>query len=341
MQMMVFNRNPTVNVIVPVFNVEKHLCRCVKSIANQTYENIRVWLIDDGSTDSCPSLCDSFADRDARIVAIHKKNGGQASARNEGLDRVFSLPEYERGDCVVFVDSDDWVEPDYVEFLVGVMQETDANIVQCGHWITYSEVREVDKDPDHSLCILSEREAMESILRNGKWDVTAWNKLYRLKVFEALRFPEGIYYEDTAIAPYLLRDVGQVAIRMNPKYHYVQRYDSTANGVSWTDRKYDFISVGDEAASFVLSRLPGLSAAAMEKRVFVRLSTLSQMVNTRHFDRERADEMRDFIVANARTVLFDPLASKRDKFGVVAISLGFRFYQAIWTIYYKITRRPN
>lgn len=333
--------NKTVEIIVPVYNIEAYLIRCVDSLLGQTHSDIRIWLVDDGSTDGCPEICDAYSTRDRRVRVIHKANGGLASARNEALARIFSQPVHERGGYVAFVDSDDWVEPDFVEFLLCLAGEADADIAQCGHWITYSDAREVEKSSDYRLHIFDRKGAVESILRNDVWDVTAWNKLYKANVFKELRFPEGTHYEDTAIAPRLACNARRMAVRMNPKYHYVQRYTSIANGVSWTDRKYDFLSVGDEVASFSVKLYPDLARAAMEKRVFVRLSTLAQMVNTGHYDAARIREMRQFVLANGGTVLLDPAASRRDKLGIIALFLGFRAFRTLWKINYSITRRRS
>lgn len=328
-----------IEIIVPVYNVEWYLPRCVESLIHQTYERLRIWLVDDGSTDNCPSICDEYALRDPRVVVMHKRNGGQSSARNAALDRIFSLPEERRGEWVAFVDSDDWVEPDFIEFLLGLQGRTGADAVQCGHWISYSDEREVDKDRAHRRCAMDSKQAMESVLRNGAWDVTVWNKLYRVDLLDGLRFPEGCYYEDHAIAPLLVRRIALAAVDMEPKYHYMQRYDSTANGTSWTDRKYDLLPVSDEMAHCALESHPGLAAAARERGVFARLSTLSQMVNTGHVDRPRIREMRRFVAENALPVLLDQHAAARVKLGVLFILPGFWLYRAVWSAYYSIRRR--
>lgn len=329
-----------VNIIIPVYNVQEYVTGCVSSVLAQTYTNIRVWLVDDGSTDNSLLICEKYAERDGRIKVIHKENGGQASARNLALDRIESLGNA-GGEYVTFVDSDDWVDSDYIEFLLKLINETDADAVQCGHYITYSTTHEVEKSKNHDVVELGRREALESVLRNGAWDITVWNKLFHMSTFHGLRFPEGRFYEDTAIAPLLTERFKRVAVSMEPKYHYVQRYSSTANGTIWTDRKYDFVSVGDEAAAYALSIYPDLTDAATEKRVFVRLSTLSQMVNTGYLNKGRAqaEEMRQFICENAAHVLLDRRASKRDKLGILMILPGLSWYRMVWSLCYTLRRR--
>lgn len=332
-------RNDLVDIIVPVYNVEPELPRCVASLTSQTYENIRIWLVDDGSTDSCGGMSERYAQQDARIRVIHKINGGLSSARNAALDAIFNLAPDERGGFIACVDSDDWVEPDYIEFLYRLAADTGADIAQCGHWISFSEKREVCKSSELAVHLYSGADAMESLLRNGEYDVTAWNKLYRIELFHSLRYPEGKSYEDTATADLLCAKANLVAVCMQPKYHYVQRYTSIANGRAWSESKLDLLWAGDGMAERVVSRYPELSAAALEKQVYVRLSTLSQMVNTGYRNRKLAKELRGFIVCRAWKVLRDPRASTRVKLGVASISLGCPFYRLVWGAAYKIRRR--
>lgn len=328
-----------VEVIVPAYNVADFLPRCVDSLLGQTCRSIRIWLVDDGSTDGCPAICDNYALRDRRVVVIHKENGGLSSARNAALDKILSLAPIERGKFIACVDSDDWVEPDYVEFLLNLIEATGADVAQCGHYIDFSDTRGVEKDKDHSVRILSGENAIESLLRNGPYDVTAWNKLYRTQVLEDIRYPEGMSYEDTATAHLIAEQAGSVAVCMEPKYHYVQRYGSIANGTTWKDSKYDLVRAGDEMAAWVCARYPGLEGAALEKRVFVRLSTLAQMVNTCYSDKRRIREMRRFIVRGAGPLLADPKASKRDKLGTILVVPGFWLFRVVWKLYYAVRRR--
>lgn len=330
--------NQLVNIVIPVYNVRGYLARCVDSALSQTHKNILIWLVDDGSTDGSNLICDEYAKRDTRVRALHKKNGGQASARNTALNCIELHGDLDK-EFVTFVDSDDWIEPDFVEFLLKLLLSSNAEAAQCGHYITYSSTYEVKKNTNYKNIELDTKEALESILRNGIWDITVWNKMFRASIFRRLRFPEVRYYEDTAFAPLLTERLTRVIVSMEPKYHYVQRYSSTANGTSWTDRKLDFVPIGDGVADYILSVYPDLAKAALEKRVFVRLSTISQMVNAGHRDDARAKRMREFILQHAREMLFDGRASMRDKVGVLMLLPGLGFYRLVWSLYYILRRR--
>lgn len=330
-----------VNIIVPIYGVEDYLPRCVESLLAQTYQNIRIILVDDASPDQCPQLCDGYEKTHQRIVTIHRLNGGQSAARNSGLEYVWGLESEYRGEYIAFVDPDDWVESNYIERLIKLMRSSKADVVQTGHYISYSPTREKSKDPRNTKAMLTYKEALESVCRNGIWDVTVWNKLYRLDVFKTLRFPEGKLYEDTAIAHLIVAQGSRFAVDMTPTYHYMQRYTSTANGTTWKDSKLDFLEAGDTLADWVEAQCPQLSAAAAEKRVFVRLSTLAQMVNTNYRNDALAASMRKFVLSNARTVLSDRRASLRDKLGIISIACGYSCFRVVWKQLYRTKRRVS
>ncbi|MDR3165390.1 MAG: glycosyltransferase [Synergistaceae bacterium] len=332
--------DPLINLIVPIYNVEQYLSKCVDSILAQTYKNLRVILVDDGSPDGCPAMCDEYAQKDGRVMTIHRPNAGQSAARNSGLSDLLNCGlSVHKGDYVAFVDGDDYVAPDYIEFLYKLLRDSDADISQCGHYLVYSERRMLDKDPNHVTMTLDKHQAIESLCYNGVYDVTAWNKLYKLSIFDAIRYPEGRIYEDTAICYLIAEKAKRFVVNMTPKYYYIQRYNSTANSVVFNERKYQFIQAGDEMADYITERYPDLAKAANVKRVFVRLSTLSQMVNSGYNDKQRVSEIKHVVAKYRRDVLLDKKVSKRDKLGIISLALGFPFYRFAWKLYYKFKRR--
>lgn len=139
-----------VNIVVPVYNVADLLSRCVDSLLAQTYEDVRIVLVDDGSTDDCPAICDRYAEQDPRITSLHRTNGGLSAARNTGIDHVFSIEEPSRGRYIAFVDSDDWCEPGYIESMLETLEASGADAAQCGHFVSYAPDNEDDKDPAHT-----------------------------------------------------------------------------------------------------------------------------------------------------------------------------------------------
>jgi glycosyltransferase involved in cell wall biosynthesis len=320
--------------------VEQYLRRCLDSILAQTHKNLRVILVDDGALDGCPAICDEYAQKDSRVMAIHRPNGGLSAARNSGLSALLDDGlSGGKGEYVAFVDSDDYIAPDYIEFLYKLLRDSNADISQCGHYVVYSESRMSDQDPHHATVTLDKYQAIESLCYNGIYDVTAWNKLYKLSIFDAIRYPEGRIYEDTAVCYLVAEKAERFVVNMTPKYYYIQRYNSIANGVVFNERKYQFIQAGDEMADYIMYHYPDLTKSANVKRVFVRLSTLSQMVNCGHNDKRRVSEMKRVVAKYRWDALLDKKASKRDKFGIMALMLGFQFYRFVWRLYYALRRR--
>lgn len=201
---------PLISVIVPVYMVEDYLTQCVESIRNQTYQNLEIILVDDGSPDSCGSICDSFARHDQRIKVFHKQNGGLSDARNYGIARA-------TGAYLAFVDSDDWLEPDMYEELVHIAEDTGADIIICGYYDEYQKRRSKIGRIDNSFCNTNElvKKLICMGVNNG-----VWNKLYRKNCFNDTLFPKGRVFEDISIMYKIFLKVNRVSCITKPLYHY-------------------------------------------------------------------------------------------------------------------------
>ena len=197
------DRQPLLSIIVPVYKAEKHLDRCVESILSQTYGNIELVLVDDGSPDACPAMCDAWAEKDGRIKVIHKPNGGLSSARNAGLDAC-------TGDYIGFVDSDDWIEPDMYEYLLNIGMKNNADVSRC-EFVIEAENSDitVDSQNDSELRVLSGDELIIELVNGGYNEGVMWNKLYKRRLFNSVRFKEGITIED-CLANYYIYTAGHL-----------------------------------------------------------------------------------------------------------------------------------
>ena len=213
-------KKPIISVIVPIYKVEKYIEKCINSIINQTYKNLEIILVDDGSPDNCPKICDEFAKKDKRIRVIHKENGGLSDARNAGLDIM-------TGDFVCFIDSDDWVESTYVEDMLTAQQNTDADIVACGVFL-------IEENTNNKKIFLQSKK--NKLLKNNifkyyyskknKIFCSAWNKLYKKEIFNEIRYPKGRIYEDSAIILKILGKCERVIVISNLLYNYLKRNES-------------------------------------------------------------------------------------------------------------------
>lgn len=215
-----------ISVIVPIYRVEKYLPACIDSILNQTFTDFELILVDDGSPDRCPEICDETAKRDARVRVIHQANAGLSAARNAGI-------EIAHGEWLGFVDSDDYIAPQFYEKLYQTAQRTDADCVMC----SVQNVDESGKPIDSALMrVADEVKTGREVLRKiGRDDVTpyltAWNKLYRRKLFNTLRYPAGRQNEDVFVFAELFCQVQRAVCVAEPLYFYRKRIGSIMNSV--------------------------------------------------------------------------------------------------------------
>ena len=210
----------TISVIVPVYNVEPYLRRCVDSILAQTYRNLEVLLVDDGSTDHSGAICDEYARQDARVVVIHQKNQGQAIARNRAI-------EIAHGKYFAFADADDFMDRRMLEIMLQDMLTVDAEVSVVGFQAFQNEEQLKFVDAKEPVQILSKEDAIRSILLTEQIGDFLWNKLYKRELFCAIRFPEGRVMEDLGTTYRLLECCEKIAYRPSPLYFYYQREDST------------------------------------------------------------------------------------------------------------------
>ena len=204
-----------VSVIVPVYNVERYLKKCVDSILAQTYANLEIILVDDGATDTSGKMCDEYKKADPRIVVVHKENGGLASARNAGLKAA-------HGEYIAYVDSDDWVEPDFVERLLSTCVGNDADVSICRYEDCYSE-EPFSHEEEQFTRVWSGKDAVRHrVLDEAKYCIStsACNKFYKRELIADMCFPEGKYYEDIVYGVQAMLRANRVAYINRSLYHY-------------------------------------------------------------------------------------------------------------------------
>jgi len=210
--------NELISVIVPVYNVEKYLSRCLDSIINQTYKNLDIILIDDGSTDKSALICQEYKNIDKRIKVIHQENRGLSGARNTGIDNA-------EGDYYVFIDSDDEILPEMIETLYAISKETNADISIC-HMHYVKENEEIKRNNKCQPIILVDENKFNLIYTNWMLAVVQWNKLFKKEIFNDLRFPEGMYHEDEFIIHHEFALAKIVAYTNEKLYIYYQHDES-------------------------------------------------------------------------------------------------------------------
>ncbi|MDD4796305.1 MAG: glycosyltransferase [Eubacteriales bacterium] len=249
---------PLVSIIVPVYNAQATLRRCLDSLCAQTHSNLEILLINDGSRDESGAICDEYQAGDARFCALHQPNGGPGAARNAGLDRA-------TGQYRAFVDSDDFVQPDFIAFLLDNLLAEQADISICG----YCEVDAAGKmgaAAQPMRRVMDADAAMGALLENRWFKDYFWNKLYRAALFDGLRFVPGRIYEDVELQYRIFQRAHSVVFDNQPKYCYVETPGSIQHG-GFNLAKMDAVYFSQQIADDVRRRYPQHTAAAQAKLV--------------------------------------------------------------------------
>lgn len=230
-----------ITVIIPVFRVEAYLRRCVDSVLNQTYKNMEIILVDDGSDDGCPSICDEYAKQDSRVSVIHQKNAGLSGARNAGIEQA-------EGSYLAFVDSDDYLSPEFLERLYKACVETGSDMSVC-RW-EYVKGEPVSEKGSGEIHTFTGREMLANLyIPDGAYFVVAWNKLYKRELFESIRYPLGRIHEDEATTYRIYHQVKQAAYVNVSLYGYFVTPSSITRG--FNPKRLDWVKAGVERIDFL------------------------------------------------------------------------------------------
>lgn len=243
-----------ISVIVPTYNTELYIDRCVQSIVDQTYRNLEIILVDDGSPDNCPSICDAWARKDSRIKVIHKKNGGLSDARNAGMAIA-------TGELIGFVDSDDWISPDMYQLLYERMLNDNSDISACGVEMVWE-----DNTPHRMLTVsgthvLNPDDAMKAIIQETWLKQPVWYKLYKTELVQDILFPVGKYHEDVFWSYQAVGRANQISVFDTPCYFYTQRSGSIM-GEGYSLRRLDSLDAKLLRLVYIREHFPQLVSLA-------------------------------------------------------------------------------
>lgn len=252
-----------ISVIVPVYNVEKYLCECIDSICAQTYQSMEIILVDDGSTDSCPGLCDSYALRDNRIKVLHQANQGLSAARNKGY-------EVSEGKYIAFVDSDDIIADTYIESLYRLIIKNNAQIAVCDYTRTRNELK-TEAGPDYTLT--SGKMLREWHGKRKSIETVVWNKLYKREILESLSpeiFPKGKTHEDIYTSHLFVNNAQTIAITTQKLYYYRMRDESISRTYTRQAAKEDLAAQRTRLRFFREKKLYGAYARLLRGHLLHR-----------------------------------------------------------------------
>lgn len=267
--------NPKISIIVPIYKVEPYIHKCIDSILNQTFKDFELILIDDGSLDNCGKICDEYAQKDKRIVVIHKENGGLSSARNAGLDIA-------RGNYIGFIDSDDYIDNDMYEILYNICEESKCDIASCSSIIYYPNKTVINGG--HDLIIHSRDKALKTMLEGVLYDEVVWVKLFKKSVIGDIRFPEGRIYEDTSFTYKVIHNSKKIACIGKAKYHYIKHEGSIMSNAIKNIR-LDAIIAYQEMYEFMKEKHPEVCNLVLLKLANSSMSIMNLIISQNDFSR--------------------------------------------------------
>lgn len=317
-----------VSIILPVYNVEQYIKKCLESIQQQTYPNLEVIIVNDGATDKSVEYCEQICKIDSRFSVTHKENGGLSDARNVGIDKA-------KGDYLIFVDSDDFVSQDMVSYLVSSMENNEADIAICDPAHYYSDRQNNDLNifyPASSVKVYEKTEALCEMFYQKSFLVSAWAKIYKKELFDDIRFPVGKLFEDSAVM-YLLFEKCEKIVYSNAKlYAYVHR-DNSITTKKFSDKDLDILDISNT----ILDHYSGnfrVYKAAVSYKVSVCFRILLNSSSEKKYNQIQKDCMT-YILRNWRNVLFDKNVRLKNKLALISITL---FNPFVKFIYSKVNR---
>lgn len=322
------SKSPKITVIVPVYKVEKYFDKCVQSIVNQTYKNLEIILVDDGSPDNCPLMCDEWAKKDERIKVIHKENGGASSARNAGLD-------YATGEFIGFVDGDDYIDLDMYEIMLKEITDNGADAARCA---IVRESRNGYKEEwgnnDSELKIVNKEQLRCDIGEaNGILPVSPCNKLFKKKCIADVRFDIRFKYsEDTLFNFFVAKRINTMVYHDVCRYHYVNNSDSASHkkfeAARFDEHKVMDIILDDAEENVLPYCIKG--------DVIKSFRTIKQMITSNTLV-EYYGKMRRRIIKHRKQILKSGLYSKSTKIKTLFLWFAPHFYKFFIGIYGKIS----
>ena len=270
-----------ISVVIPVYNVAKYLGKCLDSVQRQTYKKLEIILVDDGSTDNSGEICEKYGETDARVRVFHKKNGGLSDARNFGISKA-------KGRYITFIDSDDYVMPNYVKNLFDLISKYDADIaITCA--VKFYEGRQQPAEEVYERRkskLYTSEEALKDVLYRRNIPIYAWAKMYKTFLFDNIKFPFGELFEDLSTEYLLFDQAEKMAFNPIRDYCYLQRKNSIINS-NYDSRKMIQVYTCEKIVSFVKEKYPSIVGAAISKCFITTLNLYKDIPSQQKYKKDR------------------------------------------------------
>lgn len=322
-------KNDLITIIIPIYNAEKYLKMCLDSVVKQTYKNLEIILINDGSTDGSDKICDNYAKKDRRVNVIHKKNSGQSDCKNIGTSIA-------KGKYITYVDSDDFIDDKYIEYLYYLIKKDNCDMSITGYEVIHNDGKK-EKTCNHEK-ILTPEETLEKYLYFNGINSASWAKLYKTSIAKKVKYPIVKCFEDDATVYKLISLCNKISIGNTQMYHYIIRKNSVTTS-RFDENKLYLLTAVDEMQNYLLPLYPNLKKAIIRRKINARFSTLCRLINSNEKNQKIEKDLIDYINNNKKYILSDKNTPKRDKIAIFILSINKHLFKICWKIYQKVTGR--
>ncbi len=321
-----------VSIIVPIYQTERYLPRCIDSILTQSFRNFELLLIDDGSQDSSGAICDRYAQRDSRVHVFHKENSGVSDTRNYGLDHA-------KGDYIVFVDSDDYIGRDYLKILIEMAVENDADMTILSFQWTDTENTVFVESTDQRF-VFSGRETLREMVKGNLFDTHICAKLFKSELFSNVRFPIGKTYEDLAVIPYLISDCCNCVFSTSIQYYYYQRSESITHCPTESNLQ-NWLEETRKLLDYTAKKYPEIYPYAVSRMVKTMFWTaIDWHLFSRNFE-SAVSKYRDEIAKYVKTAPSLPGLTKKERMKLSFFMENLELYRIVRILWIRFSKNPE
>lgn len=315
-----------ISIIVPVYNVEKYVRKCIDSLISQTYFKLEIILIDDGSTDNSGKICDEYSLKDVRIKVIHKENGGLSDARNAGL-RIM------QGKYVFFVDSDDWLHVKAIQILYDNMVRCDCDIAIGNFRRVTNHLEKINRESSTgklTIYELSKKQALEEMLKQEKYTCSAWGRLFKVELFENIEFPVGKLFEDQGTTYKLFLKSNKICFVDFPIYAYFVRNGSIQNS-QFKIANMDELEFAIKQKIEIDKIYPELQGATAGRLISTCFHIMYGIEDIKQY-KEYYEEAKNYIIKYRKQAIWDKRTGKKVKIGCLMSYFGFHFTRCLYCL---------
>lgn len=314
-----------ISIVVPVYNVAPFLEKCLNSILYQTYENIEIIVVDDGSTDGCGKICDSYSEKYDKITVIHKENGGLSDARNKGIAHA-------KGEYIIFVDSDDVVAPDMVMYLYTLIKKYNGDIGICDP-VHCFQTKDIMFSKATKEVVFQKEEAIAEMLYQRSFLTSAWGKIFPKNYFDKITFPVGMLFEDSAIMYKLFDEATRIVYGNAALYAYIHRENSITTR-KFSDKDCDILKICESMEAYFKDRSDTLKNAAMVYHGAAAFRIYMNAPKGQGFD-EYINKAKDYLDQYGRVILKDHNIRKKMKMAL----LLYQYAKPLMPLVYRFVDR--